>query len=211
LGETTGVRLEQVRISPEYVRFERPRYGVAGTRELTNVPQGPLVGTIIKPNVGLSAEATGALVGPLCEAGVDFVKDDECCANPDHAPIAERVPAVTCAELAAEDRQEVMVAFNISDEHDAMLRHADLVAREGQLRDGQSQLVRAVVGAGTAQTPRDDSGLAIHGHRNGYGMFPGILRWAWTSSRINCCGVLPASTTCTCMDCRENSRRRMPR
>jgi ribulose-bisphosphate carboxylase large chain len=38
----------------------------------------PLIGTIIKPNVGLSAEETGELVGKLCAAGVDFIKDDEC-------------------------------------------------------------------------------------------------------------------------------------
>jgi len=175
LGETTGVRLEQVRVPPEYrARFERPRYGVAGTRELTKVPQGPLVGTIIKPNVGLSADATGVLVGQLCEAGVDFVKDDECCANPDHAPIAERVPAVMAHVRRWQQKtgKKVMVAFNISDEHDAMLRHADLVAREG----GSCVMVSLNwCGLSSVQALRrhlgTDSGLAIHGHRNGYGMF----------------------------------------
>src|SRR5205085_3002720 len=67
LGETTGVRLEQVRIAaPFRARFERPRHGIDGTRARCGVPAGPLVGTIIKPNVGLSAEATGALAGDLC-------------------------------------------------------------------------------------------------------------------------------------------------
>ena len=175
LGETTGVRLEQVRISPEYrARFERPCYGVAGTRGLTSVTRGPLVGTIVKPNVGLSAEATGALVGQLCEAGVDFVKDDECCANPDHAPIAERIPAVMAhvRRWQQQTGKKVMVAFNISDEHDAMLRHADLVAREG----GSCVMVSLNwCGLSSVQALRrhlgTDSGLAIHGHRNGYGMF----------------------------------------
>jgi len=175
LGETTGVRLEQVRIPAEYrARFERPRYGVAGTRALTQVAQGPLIGTIIKPNVGLSAAATGALVRQLCEAGVDFIKDDECCANPDHAPIAERVPAVMAHVRRWEEQtgKKVMVAFNISDEHDAMLHHADLVAREG----GSCVMVSLNwCGLSSVQALRRHlgtaSGIAIHGHRNGYGMF----------------------------------------
>jgi ribulose-bisphosphate carboxylase large chain len=61
LGEATGVRLEHVRIPPEFrARFERPRHGVAGTRELAGVAAGPLLGTIVKPNVGLTAAETGA-------------------------------------------------------------------------------------------------------------------------------------------------------
>jgi ribulose-bisphosphate carboxylase large chain len=38
-----------------------------------------------------------ALVAELCRAGVDFIKDDECCGDPDHAPIAERISAVMAA------------------------------------------------------------------------------------------------------------------
>ena len=87
LGEVTGLRLLSLKLPPEYrARFEWPRHGVPGTRTLSGVAKGPLVGTIIKPNVGLSAAQTGVLVGELCAAGVDFIKDDEVCANPDHAP-----------------------------------------------------------------------------------------------------------------------------
>ena len=37
-------------------------HGIAGTRALTGVQDRPLIGTIIKPNVGLSAAETAALV-----------------------------------------------------------------------------------------------------------------------------------------------------
>lgn len=171
LGETTGVRLERLQLPAAWrARFERPRHGVAGTRALTGVAEGPLVGTIIKPNVGLSAEATGALMGELCEAGVDFIKDDEVCANPAHAPIAERVKAVMARVRRHQDRsgKRVMVAFNITDEHDAMLRHAELVEREG------GSCVMASLnwcGFSSVQALRRETGLALHGHRNGFGMF----------------------------------------
>jgi ribulose-bisphosphate carboxylase large chain len=175
LGETTGVRLEHIGIGTEFrARFERPQYGVTGTRLLAGVASGPLIGTIIKPNVGLSAAATAALVGDLCAAGIDFVKDDEVCADPDHAPIAQRVPAVMDKVRRWCDRtgKKVMVAFNISDEHDAMRRHADLVAREG----GSCVMVSLNwCGLSSLQALRrhlgESSGIAIHGHRNGYGMF----------------------------------------
>src|SRR5690606_17016130 len=62
LGETTGLRLEALQLPAEYRRrFDMPRHGVAGTRALTGVGQGPLLGTIIKPNVGLSPAQTADL------------------------------------------------------------------------------------------------------------------------------------------------------
>jgi len=169
LGETSGLRLESLTLPATYrARFELPRFGIAGTRQVTGVPTGALVGTIIKPNVGFSAAQTAELVGRLCAAGVDFIKDDEVCADPDHAPLAQRVPAVMAVVREHQQRtgKHVMVAFNITDETDAMKRHADLVEREG------GSCVMASLnwcGHSGMQTLRRHTGLAIHGHRNGYG------------------------------------------
>ena len=169
LGEVSGLRLESLRLPAAYRRrFDLPYVGIAGTRRATSVASGALVGTILKPNVGMSAEETAALVGRLCAAGVDFIKDDEVCADPAHAPLAERVPAVMRAVRDHEARtgKHVMVAFNITDETDAMKRHADLVAREG------GSCVMASLnwcGHSGMQTLRRHTGLAVHGHRNGYG------------------------------------------
>ncbi|SMH30755.1 ribulose-bisphosphate carboxylase large subunit family protein [Azospirillum agricola] len=171
LGEVTGLRLVDVKLPAAYRRrFDMPRHGVAGTRRLTGVADGPLVGSIIKPNVGLSAEETGELVGTLCAAGLDFIKDDEICADPGHAPLAERVPAVMARVRRHQDRtgKHVMVAFNITDETDAMRRHADLVEREG----GNCVMVSLNwCGHSAVQTLRRHSGLVLHGHRNGFGAF----------------------------------------
>jgi len=169
LGEVTGLRLESLRLPAAYrAQFELPRHGVAGTRRLTGVAGGALVGSILKPNVGLSAEETGELVGQLCAAGLDFIKDDEICADPAHAPLAKRVPAVMRHVRAHQDRtgKHVMVAFNITDETDAMRRHADLVAREG----GSCVMVSLNwCGFSAVQTLRRSSDLVLHGHRNGFG------------------------------------------
>jgi ribulose-bisphosphate carboxylase large chain len=169
LGEVTGLRLETLKLPAGYRRqFDLPTQGIAGTRRLTGVHGRPLIGTIIKPNVGLSAEETGELAGRLCAAGVDYIKDDEVCANPAHAPLHERVPAVMRRVLAHQERtgRHVMVAFNITDETDAMKRHADLVQRHG------GSCVMASLnwcGYSAIQTLRRHTQLALHGHRNGYG------------------------------------------
>jgi len=171
LGETTGVRLESLALPRAYRDlFERPRHGVAGTRALAGVHTRPLFGTIVKPNVGLSARQTGELVGALCETGLDFIKDDEVCANPAHAPLAERVREVMARIRAYRDRtgRNVLYAFNISDDADAMRRHAELVEREG----GCCAMVSLNwCGFSSVELLRRASGLAIHGHRNGFGAF----------------------------------------
>ena len=170
LGEVTGLRLLDVKLPSAYRKqFDLPRQGIAGTRQLTGVADVPLLGTIIKPNVGLSAEETGDLVARLCEAGVDFIKDDEVCANPSHAPLAERVRAVMRRVRAYQDKsgRRVMVAFNITDETDAMRRHAELVEKEG----GSCVMVGLNwCGHSAVQTLRRSTPLALHGHRNGFGM-----------------------------------------
>lgn len=61
-----------------------------------------------------------------------------------------------------------MVAFNISDETDAMRRHADLIEDEG----GSCAMVSLNwCGFSAIETLRRHTGLVLHGHRNGYGAF----------------------------------------
>ena len=169
LGETTGLRLETLAFPASYrKRFDMPVHGISGTRRLTGVASGPLLGTIIKPNVGLSSAQIAALVKQLCVAGVDFIKDDEVCADPVYAPLAERVPAVMAVLREHQQRtgKAVMFAFNISDETDAMRRHADLVEREG----GNCIMASLnACGYSAIQALRRSTPLALHGHRNGYG------------------------------------------
>lgn len=171
LGEVTGLRLESICLPLSYRRrFQLPRHGIDGTRQLTGVAEGPIVGSIIKPNVGLSSDETAAMVALLCKAGIDFIKDDEISADPEHAPLALRVPAVMAAVRRHQEQtgKQVMVAFNITDETDAMRRHADLVAREG----GTCVMVSLNwCGLSAVETLRRSTELAVHGHRNGYGAF----------------------------------------
>jgi len=169
LGEVTGLRLESMAVPGTFRRlFPLPAQGITGTRRATGVARGPMIGSIIKPNVGLRAQETADLIERLCAAGLDFIKDDEICADPAHAPLAERVPAVMAAVRRHQDRtgKAVMVAFNITAETDQMRRHAELVEREG----GTCVMVSLNwCGFSAVESLRRSTGLALHGHRNGFG------------------------------------------
>jgi len=169
LGEVTGLKLIDVTVAPGYrARYDLPAMGIAGTRASAGVQGRPMFGTIIKPNIGLSPDEIAGLVERLCIEGADFIKDDEIAGTHPHAPVDARIRAVMDRVRRHRDRtgKLVMVAFNITDETDAMRRHADLLAAEG----GSCAMVSLNwVGLSAVQTLRRHTPLAIHGHRNGFG------------------------------------------
>jgi ribulose-bisphosphate carboxylase large chain len=170
LTQFSGLKLMDIELPPSFGRhFRGPSFGIAGSRKLTGVQGRPLIGTIIKPSIGLSPQQTAALVKTLTEAGIDFVKDDELMANPPHSPFDERVDAIMRVINDHADRtgKKVMYAFNVSDELDPMLRHYDKVVKSG----GTCAMISLnSVGLAGAKKICDLGALAIHGHRNGWGM-----------------------------------------
>ena len=147
-----------------------PQFGVAGTRRLSGVQNLPLIGTIIKPSVGLSADETAAFVRTLAEGGIDFIKDDELQSDGPACPFADRVGAVMRVLREHRDRtgKMVMFAFNVTGEVDEMKRRHDLVVDAGG-----TCVMTSLNGVGlTGLTAlRRHASLPIHGHRNGWGMF----------------------------------------
>ena len=170
LGELTGLKVLDLDLPDDYAaQFPGPAFGAAGTREVTKVHGRPLIGTIIKPSIGLTADDTAALVDTLCAADIDFIKDDELIGDPPYAPLETRVKAVMKVVNRHADRmgRKPMVAFNISDDVDAMRRHHDLVVKEG------GTCVMASVnwtGPAAITALRRHATVPIHGHRNGFGM-----------------------------------------
>jgi ribulose-bisphosphate carboxylase large chain len=167
----TGCKLLDLELPPAFgEKYPGPQFGVAGTRRLAGVFDRPIIGSIVKPSVGLSPQQTGNLVHDLGEAGIDFVKDDEKMADPPHCPLKERVAAVmgVINRLADRTGKKVMFAFNITDDFDAMLRHHDTV-----LAAGGTCVMMSLhsVGLPGALELRKRCGLPIHGHRNGWGMY----------------------------------------
>ncbi|HET6519292.1 MAG TPA: ribulose-bisphosphate carboxylase large subunit family protein [Geminicoccaceae bacterium] len=169
LAQFSGLRLLDIELPGAFAEaYPGPQFGVAGTRRLAGVEGRPLIGTIIKPSVGLGPAETAALVRTLCGAGLDFIKDDELQANGPYCPLAARVEAVMAVinDHAERTGQKVMYAFNITDDLDAMLRHHDAVLGAG----GTCVMVSLnSVGLVGFVELRRRCALPIHAHRNGWG------------------------------------------
>lgn len=169
LQELSGLRLMDLELPASFAaRYPGPQFGVDGTRALTGVYDRPIVGTIIKPSVGLGPDELRLLVRELALAGLDFVKDDELNGNPPYFPLHERVPVVMeeIERVAQQTGKKMMYAFNITDDIENLIRHHDLVAKAG----GNCIMVsiNSIGLAGVAYL-RQHASLPIHGHRNQWG------------------------------------------
>ena len=145
-----------------------PQFGVAGSRRLTGVTGRPIIGSIIKPALGLRPLETAVLVRELIDADADFIKDDEKLMSPAYSPLAERVAAIMPLVLEREQRtgKKVMYAFGITHtDPDVMMRNHDTVLAAG----GNCAVVNInSIGFGGMAFLRKRSGLVLHAHRNGW-------------------------------------------
>ena len=170
LSDHSGCKLLDLDLPKAFAeRYSGPQFGVEGTRRLAGVEDRPIIGTIVKPSVGLTPEQTAQLVAELGAAGIDFVKDDELMADPPHSPLKRRVECVMreVNRLADKTGKKIMYAVNITDEIDEMRRHHDYVVESG----GTCVMVSLNhVGFAGLSALRSSCELPIHGHRNGWGM-----------------------------------------
>jgi ribulose-bisphosphate carboxylase large chain len=58
-------------------QYKGPKQGINGIRKLTRVNDRPLLGTIVKPKVGLNEKEHAKVCGEAWIGGLDIVKDDE--------------------------------------------------------------------------------------------------------------------------------------
>lgn len=169
LRAVTGLRLTDLQLPASFAAaYPGPAFGIAGTRRLAGVDRGPLIGTIIKPSVGLSADETAQQVRELVNGGIDFIKDDELQADGPHCPFEDRVRAVMRVVNEAADRtgKKAMVAFNLTGDLDKMRRRHDLVLEQG----GTCVMVCLnSVGLVGMHELRRHAQLPIHAHRAGWG------------------------------------------
>lgn len=171
LSPFSALRLLDFDLPPGFAdHFQGPAFGMEGTRDLCSVEGRPILGTIIKPSVGLTPAQTAAQVKTLVEAGLDFIKDDELMGDPPYAPFEQRVDAVMEVLYRHADAtgRMPMYAFNLSGEADDMMRRHDyLFAKEATC----AMVNLNWVGITGLLQFRKHCQLPIHGHRNGWGLY----------------------------------------
>lgn len=167
-----NLRLEDLSLSTKYINsFEGPYYGINGVRKLLDIQHRPLIGSIIKPKVGLSAKEHAQLAYDIWTNGIDVVKDDENLTSMPFNKFKDRVIKVMKQKKKAEHITgcKKLHVFNITAPMDIMLERAKFVKTHG----GKCVMVDLVsVGLDNVQVLRKQKlNLIIHGHRAGHSMF----------------------------------------
>ncbi len=174
----TGIRIVDMKLPQAFgAAHPGPQFGVNGSRALTGVFGRPIIGTIVKPALGLRPLETAALVSELVQSGVDFIKDDEKLMSPAYSPLKDRVAAIMPLILEHQQKtgKKVMYAFGISHaDPDEMMRNHDMVLEAG----GNCAVINInSIGFGGMAYLRKRSGLVLHAHRNGWDLLtrhPGL-------------------------------------
>ncbi|GJM36834.1 MAG: ribulose-bisphosphate carboxylase [Acidimicrobiales bacterium] len=164
----SGIRVMDIDLPEEWAVHPGPQFGIAGSRRMMGVQRGPMIGSIIKPALGLKPDETARMVRELCEAGVDFIKDDEKLTNPSYSPLEQRIAAVmpVIHEFEQQTGKKVMYAFGITaDDPDTLMRNHDMVLDAG----GNAAVISInSLGYGAMTYLRRRSNLCLHAHRNGW-------------------------------------------
>ncbi len=171
LDSLKGVRLEDA-VFPKSIleQFPGPRHGIPGLRSILKRPEKPLVGTIVKPKIGLSPKDTAAYVYEAGMGGLTNGKDDETLVDQKFCPLEDRVVAVAEAlDRVKQETGHVMIhAINVSTRGDRIVEVAE---RAQEL--GASQVMVDVItcGFGAVQALSEDPSLKlpIHVHRTMHG------------------------------------------
>nr|VDD88880.1 RuBisCO long chain, Form III-b [uncultured archaeon] len=165
----SALRLEDISFPKSLVKsFPGPVYGIDGIRKLAGVKKRPLVGTIVKPKVGLNADQHAKVAFDAWMGGVDIVKDDENLTSQRFNVFEDRVKKTLEmrdeAEQITGERKFYMP--NVTAETDEMITRAEFVKQHG----GEYIMVDVLtVGWSGLQTLRNfDLKRVIHAHRAGH-------------------------------------------
>ena len=166
LSALKGVRLEDVEFPKGILRqYKGPKFGDAGLREILHRPEKPLVGTIVKPKIGLSPKDTAKYIYEAGSGGLTNGKDDETLVDQAFCPIEDRTKAVAEAlDRLREEGHYMVHAINISTNGQDVRELAEDVQKWGA-----SQLMIDVLtcGYGAIQAVAEDPKIKvpIHVHR----------------------------------------------
>ena len=167
LQELFACRVMDLQLPPEFIAAHPgPAFGIPGTRRLIGDVAGVMIGTIVKPNVGLTQEQFREVVRELARASIDVIKDDELMTDPDYLPLERRVAIATQEIRAAEQitGHPTMYAFNITGDLAGLRRRHDLVVEAG----GRCVMLNVpVMGLPALAWLRSFAEVPIHGHRAG--------------------------------------------
>lgn len=151
-------------------KFKGPQFGIKGVRKYLKVKDRPLVGTIVKPKVGLNEKEHAKVAYDSWIGGCDVVKDDENLTSQTFNNFYKRIKLTLKALRKAEKEtgEKKVYLANCTAPVDEMVNRIKWVEKNG---GNYIMLDILTLGWSALQYARKITKLPIHAHRAGHAMF----------------------------------------
>ncbi len=176
MSSVKACKLLDVWIPPTMLdNYDGPNYTIDDMRKYLNVYERPILWTIIKPKIGLTAAQYAEVCYDFWKGGWDFVKNDEPQANQDFCQFDHMVKYVKEAmDKAVEETGNKKVhSFNVSSaDFDEMIRRCDLIVNTFEPGSYAFLVDGITAGWMAVQTVRRRyPDVFLHFHRAGHGAY----------------------------------------
>jgi len=149
--------------------FKGPKFGIEGIRKALDRPEKPLVGTIVKPKIGLPPKEFANYVYEAGKGGLTNSKDDETLVDQTFCPIEDRTVAVAEAlDRLESEGHKMMHAINVSTAGHRILEVAEKVQSWGA-REIMVDVITCGFSAVQALAEDPSIKVPIHVHRTMHG------------------------------------------
>lgn len=176
MSSLKALKLLDVWFPPAFLEnYDGPSYTLDDLRSYLDVYERPILGTIIKPKIGLTASEYAEVCYDFWSGGGDFVKNDEPQADQDFCPYEHMVHKVKEAmdKAVKETGRKKIHSFNVSaPDFDTMMERCELIA--GIFEPGSYAFLVDGITAGwmAIQTVRRKyPNVFVHFHRAGHGAY----------------------------------------
>ncbi|MCX6817245.1 MAG: type III ribulose-bisphosphate carboxylase [Candidatus Aenigmarchaeota archaeon] len=169
-----NLRLLDIRLPERYIKsFSGPKFGIPGIRQKLRVKRRPLLGTIVKPKLGLSESEHAKSAFESWVGGLDIVKDDENLTSMGFNRFEKRVvETLKMRDRAEEETGEGKFYMpNITAETSEMLRRMKFVKDHGCEYAMVDIVSIGWSGLQTVRNYNNEMNLILHAHRAGHAAF----------------------------------------
>ena len=162
-----NLKLLDISIPKKIIRqFKGPEFGLKGIRKSLNIYNRPLIGTIVKPKLGLNSQQHAKVAYNAFLGGCDLVKDDENLTNQNFNQFKRRVKLILDLARKAEKQTKETKSYipNITSPNcKELLNRLNFIKKN----NGRYAMVDIIPTGWTAlQTLREENkDLILHAHR----------------------------------------------
>lgn len=177
MKEVTALKLLDVWFPPSMLeQYDGPSYTLDDMRKYLGVYDRPILGTIIKPKIGLTSAEYAEVCYDFWVGGGDFVKNDEPQADQDFCPYEKMVKHVKEAmdKAVKETGKKKIHSFNVSAaDFDTMIERCEMIRNAGFEKGSYAFMIDGITAGWMAvQTLRRKyPDVFIHYHRASHGAY----------------------------------------